>query len=174
MTLWVVRAGKYGEREEVALSHERVVAGWQELNDLTPVAHDRSALRDLLFQIYADRKPKTVMNWESQLWPFISADPKADRIKIGDTVGLPLHRKPKIAIGRVEGEYEYQPNLPADAKHTHRVKWLGEITRTELLPDLRYSFGGAMTIFRIEASRVFRRRFHLSHATISRVSLSAK
>jgi len=30
MTLWVVRAGKYGEREEVALSHERVVAGWQD------------------------------------------------------------------------------------------------------------------------------------------------
>jgi restriction system protein len=52
-------------------------------------------------------------------------------------------------IGRFQGDYEYKAEQPVDAKHTHRVKWLGDIARSALLPDLRYSFGGAMTIFRI-------------------------
>jgi restriction system protein len=109
-------------------------------------------LRERLFEAYPDRKRKTVLNWESQLWPFISSDADADRIRIGDTVGLPLHRKPTIAIGKIEGDYEYRPDQPVNARHTHKVKWLGEIARSDLLPDLRYSFGGAMTIFRINKS----------------------
>lgn len=149
MTLWVVRAGKYGEREQLALSEKLVVIGWQELSDLSPVSGDRKALAMLLRDTYPDDKPKTVLNWESQIWPFISSDPKADRIKIGDTVGLPLKKRPTIAIGRVIGDYVYRPDLPGDAKHTRQVEWLGEIARAELDPQLRFSFGGAMTIFRI-------------------------
>ena len=149
MTLWVVRAGKYGEREQLALTDGLVVIGWQELSDLSPVSGDRKALAQLLRDTYPDDKPKTVLNWESQIWPFIASDPKADRLKIGDTVGLPLKKRPAIAIGQVTGDYAYRPDLPGDAKHTRQVQWLGEIARPTLDPQLRFSFGGSMTVFRI-------------------------
>lgn len=149
MTLWVVRAGGYGEREQLALAEGLAVIGWQELSDLSPVSGDRKALATLLRSTYPDDKPKTILNWESQIWPFIASDPKADRMKIGDTVGLPLKKRPAIAIGQVTGDYKYRPDLPGDAKHTRQVKWLGEIVRSTIDSQLRFSFGGAMTVFRI-------------------------
>lgn len=149
MTLWVARAGRYGEREQIALENGLVVIGWEELSDLSGFGMDRKALASHLGAVYADQKPKTVLNWESQLWPSISSDPKADRIKIGDTIGLPLKTKPFIAIGRVKGEYKFRPDLPVDARHTRAVEWLGEVARSDLNPELRFSFGGAMTVFRI-------------------------
>ena len=70
-------------------------------------------------------------------------------MKVSDIVGLPLKKKPYIAIGRITGEYKYRPELPEDARHTRDVQWLGEIARSRLDTALRYSFGGAMTVFRI-------------------------
>lgn len=70
MTLWGVRSGKYGERENLALEGAFAVIGWDELPDLSKVA-DRSALRALLFETYPEEKPKTITNWESQVWPAV-------------------------------------------------------------------------------------------------------
>ena len=38
MTLWLVRAGKHGEREELALENDIAVIGWDELPDLSGIA----------------------------------------------------------------------------------------------------------------------------------------
>ena len=92
MTLWVVRAGKYGEREELALSEKMVVIGWEAMANLVPVSSNRKALAEELRASYPDLKPKTLSNWESQIWPFIAADQVAGGMKIGDTAGLPLKR----------------------------------------------------------------------------------
>ena len=35
MALWLVRAGKYGERENLALEEGLVVIGWDEIANLT-------------------------------------------------------------------------------------------------------------------------------------------
>ena len=37
MTLWMVRAGRYGEQEDVALKEDLVVIGWNELPDLSNI-----------------------------------------------------------------------------------------------------------------------------------------
>lgn len=149
MTLWVVRAGRHGEREQLALRDGLAVIGWQELSDLSSVDDDRRALAAELARVYPDNNPKTRLNWESQIWPFIASSRHPERLKIGDTVGLPRKNKGVIAVGRVIGPYRYRPDLPGDAKHTRTVEWLGEVTRNALDQDLRYSFGGAMTVFRI-------------------------
>jgi restriction system protein len=57
MRLWV-RAGKYGEREQLALTEGLVVIGWQELPDLSPVPGDRKALAKLLADTYPDDKQR--------------------------------------------------------------------------------------------------------------------
>lgn len=142
MTLWMVRAGKHGERESLALEQNIAVIGWEDLPDLSNIK-TRDALSKLLKETYPDNKPKTLKNWESQIWPFIR------EMKQNDLVALPLKSRSSIAIGRVVGDYTYRPDLPPDAKHTRPVKWMEEYPRTAFDQDLLYSLGAFMTVCRI-------------------------
>jgi restriction system protein len=143
MTVWLIRAGKNGEREELALKSNVAAVGWEEMPDLTPCT-TREALRDLLNATYPDYKPKTISNWESQLWPI------RDTIKKDDIVVLPLKTRSDVAIGKVTGTYQYRTDLASEALHTVPVKWLAEFPRSAFDKDLLFSFGAFMTVCRIE------------------------
>lgn len=142
MALWLVRAGSQGEREEFALERNLAVIGWDDLPDLSVVT-DRKILLQLLSARYPGQKQKTLMNWESQIWPFVR------EIAVGDLVALPLKRRATIAIGTVSGNYEYQPENPPDARHTRAVEWLKEIPRSEFNQNQRWSMGAFMTVCRL-------------------------
>jgi len=146
MALWLVRAGKYGEREDFALQNKVAVIGWEELTDLSSFK-TRKELASLLLKTYPDLKPKTLMNWESQLWAFIH------EIAKGDLIALPLKHRAVIAIGDVEGDYRFEKNNPPDALHVRPVKWLNEFPRNQFGPDLLYSLGAAMTVCRIRRNK---------------------
>ena len=145
MTLWLVRAGKNGEREELALENNVAVIGWEALPDLSSIG-ERSNLTKLIEETYPDDGSKTRMNWESQVWPFVSV------MKKGDLVALPLKSRAAIAIGRVTGSYQYRSDL-AGVHHTRPVQWLAEKQRSEFEQDLLYSFGAFMTVCRIKRNR---------------------
>jgi restriction system protein len=140
--MWLVRAGKVGEREKLALETGTAIIGWEELPDLTPCT-TRDALRALMESVYPDQKPKTLMNWESQVWPF------RDSIAAGDLVVLPLKTRADIAVGRVKGPYQYRTDLSTTPLHTRPVEWLKEFPRSAFDKDLLFSFGAFMTICRI-------------------------
>jgi restriction system protein len=143
MTIWMIRAGKYGEREKAALDNQAAIIGWEELPDLSN-CKSRSELADLLKATYPDDKPKTLLNWESQLWPIL------DTIKIGDLVALPLKTRPDVAIGKVIGPYAYRNDIAGGPFHTRQVQWINEFPRSAFDPDLLFSLGAAMTVCRIE------------------------
>jgi len=134
VTVWMVRAGKDGEQEEMALAKSVAVVGWPELPDMTPVS-TRQDLRILLEASYPEEKPKTLANWESQLWPL------RDTIQEGDIVMLPLKTRSDIAIGRVKGPYAYRADLPRGPFHTRPVDWLKELPRNAFDQDILYSPG---------------------------------
>ncbi len=143
MTLWMVRAGKHGERESLALSEKIVVIGWEELPDMSQI-QSREQLTALLKKTDPNEKPKTLINWEAQVWAFIH------EIKRGDLVALPFKNRAIILIGEVTGEYQYRQDLPPDAKHTRPVKWIGEFSRTQFDKDIILSLGAFMTVCRIQ------------------------
>jgi restriction system protein len=143
MTLWLVRAGKVGERENLALDNDLAVIGWEELPDLSPI-RSREELTKLLIQTFPDDKLKTIKNREGQLWPFIR------EMKTGDLVALPLKSRSFIAIGQVTGEYQYRTDLTANTRHVRPVKWVKELPRAAFDQDLLYSLGAFMTVCRIE------------------------
>jgi restriction system protein len=143
MTMWLIRAGKHGEREKLALENQAAIIGWEELPDLSACSQ-RTDLADLLKKTYPDEKPKTLSNWESQLWPIL------DTIKSGDLVVLPLKSRSDIAIGRVTGPYAHRSDLPGGPFHTRPVQWIKEFPRDAFDSDLLYSFGAFMTVCRIE------------------------
>ena len=53
MTVWLVRAGRYGERETLALEQGLSVIGWEEVPDLSGVT-SRAALEELVRATYPD------------------------------------------------------------------------------------------------------------------------
>jgi restriction system protein len=143
MAIWLVRAGKQGQREGYALDNGCAVIGWSECPDFSSLS-GREDLLPLLEAVYPDCGHKRLLNWESQLWPFIST------IQKGDIIALPLKTRSTVAFGRVTGDYRYDASAPHDANHQRPVEWLKEVPRSEIGQDLLYSMGAFMTVCRIQ------------------------
>ncbi|HAE62735.1 MAG TPA: restriction endonuclease [Eubacteriaceae bacterium] len=143
MALWVVRAGKYGEREEQALEKNVAAIGWDELPDLSGIK-TREELYELLEKTYPDVKRKTLLNWQSQIWPFIM------EMQQGDIIALPLKNRSVIVFGEVTGHYQYRSDFGPGMKHTVPVRWFKEFPRSVFDKDILYSLGAFLTVFRVQ------------------------
>ncbi len=151
MALWVARAGRYGEQEPFALENNCVVAGWNEVGDLSHVS-DRERLLPLLNNAYPYEAENTLKNWETQLWAF------SHRIAVGDIVVLPRKKTSTLAFGRVTAPYRFVADAPSGATHQLPVDWVKvDLPRQSIDSDLRYSFGGAMTVFSISRNNAEQR-----------------
>ena len=143
MSLWMVRSGRHGEQEGLALEEGLTCIGFEVFPDLSS-AKTRKGMRELVQATMPDASPAKVSNIYGQLFAF------AQRIKDGDLIVLPLKTNPQIAIGRVTGPYEYRTDL-GEVHHTRKVKWLQtDIPRASLGQDLLYSLGALMTVCQIQ------------------------
>lgn len=142
MTLWLVRAGKYGEREQFAIEKNLAVIGWEEIPDLSKL-EDRSELTDLLAYTYPAEKKRALSNWEAQLWAF------SKRMEVGDLVAMPLKHRAIIKFGYVAGDYKYEPANPIGFKHTRPVNWKHDIPRSQIDQDLLYALWAEPAVYRI-------------------------
>ena len=152
MTIWLVRAGRHGEHEQKFIRENRVYVTWDDLDvDLEKLA-ERSALVAAMTKRYPNTKPKTILNWVSQVWPF------AHEMKKPDLVVLPLKSQPAIQIGEFVGKYVFEPTGPNPYFHWRAVKWIAEaVPRSNFGQDLLYSFGSAMTICRVQRNNAEQR-----------------
>jgi len=145
MALWLIRAGKYGQHEKRFFADSACYLTWggTENRDLRR-AKDYQGIKTLLAELYPDEKPKTRINWASQIAPFVFD------IKPGDWVVLPHKHKPAIAVGEVTKAYAFDAKADQTYRHSVRVKWLNtEVPRTWFDQDLLHSFGAFMTVCRM-------------------------
>lgn len=152
MAIWLTRAGSHGEYEQKFIQENRVYLTWDGLGvDLAKLT-ERPLLVAEMSARYPDTKPKAILNWASQVWPF------AHEIKTGDLVVLPLKSQPAIQIGEVTGDYNYESGGPDPYFHWRPVKWIGEaIPRSHFGQDLLYTFGAFMTICRVQRNNAEQR-----------------
>jgi restriction system protein len=143
MTLWLIRAGRFGEREDQALDHGLAMVGWPELPDLSTV-RERDDLTRLLAVTYPDEGPGTLANWEGQLWPFLT------QMAAGDLVALPLRSRSAIAVGRVRGPYVRRVDLGGGPVHARPVEWQGELPRGAFDRDLLHALGALTQVAPIQ------------------------
>jgi len=143
MSLWMVRAGSYGEQEQGALDNGVVTIGWNRFADLSNIK-TKEEFSKLYTGVYPDEvdNKRKFANQVGQVWRFIHD------IEKGDLVALPLKTQSAIAIGKVEEEYQYK-QLADNIKHIIKVKWLKTIPRSALDQDLLYSFGALLTVCQI-------------------------
>ncbi len=139
MAVWLVRAGRDGQDENIALEKHCVIIGFHKIPDMSHVT-SKEKMAEEVSKAYPDSSKNTIGNLTSQLWAF------KDRIKAGDTVILPLKTRSAIAIGKIQGPYEYKTE-----RHTRPVKWeKTDIPRKAFMQDLLHSFGAFMTVCQIQ------------------------
>lgn len=144
MAVWLMRAGSHGEFELKFLGDNSIYVTWDELNVDLSKLKDRSQLNKEMTTRYPESKPKAILNWVSQVWPF------AHEMKKGDIVILPLKTQRAIQVGEITGDYSFHQDGPNPFFHSRSVKWIGDaIPRANFGRDLLDSFGAFMTICRI-------------------------
>ncbi len=145
--VWLIRAGREGRYEELALDQDVSLIGWSELGDIDPEA-SRDDLKAAIEQSYGEASAASLASQAGQIYRFVN------EVAIGDLVVLPLMTAPgHVAVARVRGGYQYRDDGPfegTDARHTRPVEWLAKSLSYERFdPDLREAFGQQGTVSEI-------------------------
>lgn len=145
MALWLIRAGKYGQHEQRFFSDSRCYLTWDGTEDIDlKKVKNFEGVKELLAKLYPDEKPKTRINWASQIAPFVF------EVQKGDWVVLPRKRTAALAFAEVLETYSFNRKAQATYRHSIKVKWLNiDVPRTVFDQDLLYSFGAFMTVCRM-------------------------
>lgn len=142
MAVWMVRAGKHGEQEEVSLEQGYTCLAFNNVGDLSH-AKDRSQVFEIVEQSYVDASEGALRSFAAQLNAF------SNLMKHGDIVALPLKSQPQVALGRIRGDYEFRPNGDP-AFHVRKVEWVRpDLPRTQIAQDMLYSLGAIQTVCQI-------------------------
>ncbi|MBN1546011.1 MAG: restriction endonuclease [Syntrophaceae bacterium] len=148
--VYLVRAGKMGEDEELSIDNNLAIIGFRDVPSLEGTK-DYDAVFKVVREALPEEKTRAIGNFAGQLWAFSLA------MKEGDLVVLPRKLTSQIAIGQVSGPYRYQ-KIGDENRHTRPVKWLRvDIPRTTFQQDLLYSFGAFMTVCNISRNDAERR-----------------
>lgn len=148
--VYLARAGKVGQDEDVALDEGIAVIGFDEVPSLEG-AKDYDAIYDMVEKTYPNMKTRAIGNFAGQIWAFALA------MKEGDFVVLPRKLTSQIAIGRVTGPYRYR-KVGGAFRHTRAVDWIrSDVPRTAFEQDLLHSFGAFMTVCNISRNDAERR-----------------
>ena len=157
---WVIRAGRYGERDEWAIQNGVSGGGWGEWPDLTS-ATTREEVRALTAGVLGEEDAR-VPGYTGQVWAL------RGRISVGDIAILPMKTgKREIALGRVTGGYEFlADNEDPRRRHVVRVDWQRMVPRSVIKQDLLYSLNGASSVFSPSRNHAVERLEHLlGHGT---------
>jgi restriction system protein len=141
MSLWVVRAGRYGEQEETALKDHLVCHGWNELPDYSH-CQTKEELRELYQHTFPSQSQMRAAIGLGQVWRF------AREIQKGDLVALPLKTSFAFAFGRVTGDYQYKKVAP-NVMHIRKVEWIKTIPRSAFPEQILFSMNAALTVFNV-------------------------
>jgi len=137
--VWLVRLGKYGEAEPLALESGELATGWTLPEFDKPMS--KTEILGLLQSAEPDEKPGTLANWAVQL------NQLCNKAKEGDLTVTPLKTASRqLAIGRILGGH-----FLSKGKHpARRVEWLQtDIPRDSVKQDLLHSLGASQTICEI-------------------------
>ena len=146
MTLWFVGAGKYGEREAVALDEGVIGIGDPGMGDLTPFTEWEQMTAEYRRRVAPDATGRSIAIRTGVFWRV------AREMEIGDHVVLQLATQEAIALGSVQSEYEYRKDFPEGMQHTRRVQWNENLLPpSEFDSDISRSFGGRVGVHRVGA-----------------------
>ena len=131
MAVWTIRGGRYGEHEDAFIEKGVVSVGFGLNQSVTDFAQREGLRAHLESRTQAD-----------QLWRFYQD------VNVGDLVVVPRKTAREVAVGRISGDYAYEPDLVGTGvPHVRPVAWqVTNIPRSHFDRDLLNSFGSLLTI----------------------------
>lgn len=158
MAVWVIRAGRMGENEEFALSEGVYGIGFGLDQSVMDFAN-REALRDFIQETQHPDSINRAAAYASQLWRF------AHELKVGEMIVLPRKRPKVIAVGRIAGDYVYNPcNSQHPLPHTRKVEWIvQDVPRVLFDQDLKNSFTSQLTVSQVRKDNAEARIQHVAN-----------
>jgi restriction system protein len=143
-TIWGIHAGKTGDADALFLKGGFIAIGWHKMGDLGTLKADREEFKAKVARIYPDSKPGAIRTYAGQLFRFVH------EMETGDLIAFPSKRDRQIHIGRVEGEYKYDPSKEETYPNLRPVKWFKAVPRTKFSQGALYEIGAAMSLFQIK------------------------
>lgn len=147
-TIWGVHMSRHhGSRP---IDEGYVSIGWPRMGDLGKLEDDREAYKVRLTEVYPDKKPGAIPVDAGTLFRF-----KCE-MNVGDLVVYPSKTDRMVNIGKVTGDYQYQPeddDDDIDRGNTHRraVEWLKHRPRTDFSQNALYEIGSFISLFQISS-----------------------
>jgi len=142
--VWGMHAGKTGEAHTLFMKHNVVAIGWVPMGDLSKIPADRESFKQWAMKVYPEKKPSAIPSVAGQPYRFLH------ELKVGHYVVYPSKHDRQVHIGRIEGEYRYDPKTEPNYPHTRSVKWLKTIPRTSFSQGALYEVGSAMSLFQVK------------------------
>ena len=102
-TVWGIHAGKTGDAESLFFKKDVIAIGWAKIEDLSKLRANREAFKEAVAKAYPENKPSSVPINAGQLYRFIH------EMKVNDLVIHPSKRSREVHIGKIIGEYSYDP-----------------------------------------------------------------
>lgn len=143
--VWVVRAGKYGEANELFLKGH-VATGWQ-LGNLSTLPPDKEAFKKAYLIAYPNVTSNVVTSTAGRIFNFVH------EVKEGDVVIYPSKIDHLVHIGKVIGPYEYNPSLNKEFPHIRPVRWRQHLPRVHFSRAALYAIGGLQVLFKVGAKK---------------------
>mgnify|MGYP003766494161 FL=1 len=137
---WMVRAERNGRLYEVFRDRKVIAVGWHQIGDLTNL-RSREAILAKVREQWPELSRQSAAMAAGQIHRFRT------EMKVGDTVVTYDPGRRVYLVGRITGEYEYDPTIDEEDPNIRRVEWEGEVSRDLLSVPSRNSLGAISTIF---------------------------
>lgn len=137
---WMVRAERNGRLYEVFRDRKVIAIGWHQIGDLTNL-RSREAILAKVREQWPELSRQSAAMAAGQIHRFRT------EMKVGDTVVTYDPGRRVYLVGRITGEYEYDPTIDEEDPNIRRVEWEGEVSRDLLSVPSRNSLGAISTIF---------------------------
>ena len=143
IVMWGIHAGRGGEADGLFRKDKRIALGWSAIGDLRLLPADREAFKTAVAAAYPEFKAAAIPNQAGQIYRFIH------EMQVGDLVVYPSKQDRVISVGRVVGDYEYNPKQNPAFPHQRKVEWISSQARTSFSQGALYESGSAMSFFQI-------------------------
>lgn len=127
------------------VSAGNVAVGWPDAGDLSDLPDDRDAFKARLRQSFPDRSEAWIANAAGQLLRFRHV------MQVGELVVYSRKADRTINIGRIAGDYAYEPGAWGRYPNRRAVEWLRtEIPRDRFSSGCLYEIGAALSVYTIK------------------------
>ncbi|HGM7333812.1 TPA: restriction endonuclease [Stenotrophomonas maltophilia] len=143
-TVWGIHAGRTGDADLLFLKQNYIAIGWDRMGDLSTLAAERESFKLRLVQAYPSTKKGGIATVAGVPYRFLH------EMKVGDLVVYPSKQDKYVHVGRIEGDYKYDPNGEKGYPHRRKVKWLKHVPRLEFTQGALYEIGSALSLFQVK------------------------